>query len=334
MIDLHLHLDGSLSPELAGRLAREQGVLVGDGSEGAVKNLLQAPPRCKDLNDYLTRFELPLRIMQTRPALFHCAADLIRRLNEQHMIYAEIRFAPQLHTRQGLSMEDAVRAVADGMTSEAWSGAARPRLILCLMRGDHNHAENMETVRLAAACLGCGVAAVDLAGAEALYPTAWFEEEFALARKLNVPFTIHAGEAAGADSIRAAMRFGARRIGHGVHIVQDEQLLKMAAESGILLEMCPTSNIQTGAVEALSAHPLARLLRSGMPVCVNTDNMTVSDTDIKNEFARVCPAFDLSKAEQRQLLVYAVEGAFVSDSERRELLRAVEERMGEFCSGV
>ena len=160
-------------------------------------------------------------------------------------------------------------------------------------------------MELAAKYRGEGVVGVDLAGAEALYPTENYREVFALASRLGLNVTIHAGEAAGADSVRAALDFGARRIGHGVAAAGSEELLKRIVAENVLIEVCPTSNVQTGAVPSLSEHPIARFLERGVPVAVCSDNMTVSDTDARLEWMKVQAACRLPDTAYEKMLAAA-----------------------------
>ena len=278
MIDLHLHFDGSLLARTVLELAKEQGIALPSEEPDELKLFLAAPADCGSLNEYLEKFDLPLLVLQTREAIRKGMYTLVSSLKEQGMLYAEIRFAPQLHTKKGLTQEQVVKAALQGLQEAAAGSFFKAKLILCCMRGADNREENLLTVRTAAAFLGRGVAALDLAGAEALYPTADYGEVFSLAKELSVPFTIHAGEADGPESIRAALRMGASRIGHGVRAGEDPELLEELKEKQIPLEMCPSSNVQTKAVPSLSEHPVLSYLRRGLLVTVNTDNMTVSDT--------------------------------------------------------
>lgn len=324
MIDLHLHFDGSLLPRTVLELAREQGITLPAEEPDELKLFLTAPEDCKSLNEYLEKFDLPLLVLQTKEAIRKGMYTLVSSLKEQGMLYAEIRFAPQLHTRKGLSQEQVVKAAVLGM-QEAMAGSFfKAKLILCCMRGADNREENLQTVRTAAAFLGRGVAAVDLAGAEALYPTADYEEVFALARELSVPFTIHAGEADGAESVEAAIRMGASRIGHGVRAGEDARLLEELRERRIPLEMCPSSNVQTKAVPSLLEHPILEFLRKGLIVTVNTDNMTVSDTTVEREFGLLREKLGMTQEEHRQLLLNAADAAFLTEEERWRLRDVLE----------
>lgn len=327
MIDLHLHFDGSLLPRTVLELAREQGIRLPAEEPDELKLFLTAPEDCKSLNEYLEKFDLPLLVLQTKEAIRKGMYTLVSSLKEQGMLYAEIRFAPQLHTRKGLSQEQVVKAAVLGM-QEAMAGSFfKAKLILCCMRGADNREENLQTVRTAAAFLGRGVAAVDLAGAEALYPTADYEEVFALARELSVPFTIHAGEADGAESVEAAIRMGASRIGHGVRAGEDARLLEELRERRIPLEMCPSSNVQTKAVPSLLEHPILEFLRKGLTVTVNTDNMTVSDTTVEREFGLLREKLGMTQEEHRQLLLNAADAAFLTEEERWRLRDVLERVM-------
>ncbi len=310
-IDLHLHLDGSLPAETILGLARKDHIELAADTEEGLRPYLTARADCEDLNEYLRCFDIPQVVLQTAENLRIASCELGRDLEEKGLSYAEVRFAPQLHVLRGLTQEEAVQAVLDGFCQvmEERRGRIRLKAILCCMRGK-NCTANMETVLTAARFLGKGVVAADLAGAEGLYPTRDFGEEFALARRLGVPFTIHAGEADGPESIWKALEFGAVRIGHGVRAVEDEALMRELAQRGIPLEMCPTSNLQTRAVNSLTDYPLRNFLDRGIRVTVNSDNMTVSDTWAGKEFALLSREYGLTEEEAVKLLKNAKEAAF------------------------
>ncbi len=315
MIDLHLHFDGSLLPRTILELAREQQIPLPAEDPDELKLFLTAPESCESLNEYLEKFDLPLSVLQTKEAICKAMYTLLSSLKEQGMLYVELRFAPQAHLRKGLTQEDVVKAAILGMQEATAGSFFKAKLILCCMRGGDNQGANKKTIETAAAFLGRGVAAVDLAGAEALFPTADYEELFAYATNLGVPFTIHAGEADGAESIEAALRFGAVRIGHGVRANEDEKILNILREKQIPLEMCPTSNVQTKAVTSILKHPILTYLRSGLKVTVNTDNMTVSDTTIEREYQRLEEELGMTKEEKKLLLFNAADAAFLTEEE-------------------
>ncbi len=339
MIELHLHFDGSLPVKTVWEQAGKQGISLHAKSVEELREQLVCPVYCKSLNEYLECFDLPLMVLQTAESIEECMEELVLELSAEKMLYAEIRFAPQLHLQKGLNQEQVVRAALAGMNramekagknhGEEDSGSTdvyppiKVRLILCCMRGLDNAEANRETVALTAKYLGKGVCACDLAGAEALFKTESFEKLFAYASELQVPFTIHAGEADGPASVWAALRFGAKRIGHGVRSIEDPELMEVLLERQICLECCPTSNIQTKAVDKMRRHPIREFLRKGLLVTINTDSRTVSNTTIAREVQLVKSSLGLSPKEERRLYLNAAEAAFITDKEKEELKYAI-----------
>lgn len=309
-IDLHLHLDGSLSAETIFKLAQREDIQLPADTAQGLRPFLTVKRDCESLNEYLKCFDLPLAVLQSAKNLKTAAYELGIELSQKGLCYGEIRFAPQLHRQKGLTQDEAVEAVLLGLHRAVKESNIRLKAILCCMRGADVHDANMETVQTAARFLGKGVAAVDLAGAEALYPTGDYEEEFRLARSLGIPFTIHAGEADGPESIWKALNMGACRIGHGVRAAKDDKLMDELAERGCVLEMCPTSNLQTKAVESLSEYPLREYLNRGIKVTVNSDNMTVSDTWVGKEFAILSQEYGLTEDEAEKLFENAKKAVF------------------------
>ncbi|MBO4748780.1 MAG: adenosine deaminase [Lachnospiraceae bacterium] len=316
-VDLHLHLDGAVTVEIAKELAKLQGITLPAENDEELLRLLSVPADCESLNDFLECFDLPLSLMQTKEGLSEAVRLVSENIKSQGVIYAEIRYAPQLHKEKGMTQEDAVLAALDGLSKTD----LHVNLILCCMRGEGNEAENEETLRLAKKYLVSdgGVVAVDLAGAEALFPTANYEGLFAKARELGIPFTIHAGEADGPESVRLAISYGAKRIGHGVRIFEDPEVVKLVKEQGITLEMCPTSNRQTHAVEDMKAYPLMDYLSQGIFVTVNTDDMGIERTTLSEEFRYLEREFGLDGAQERVILENAVNAAFTTDEVKDEL---------------
>lgn len=318
MIDLHLHLDGSLPIRTVSKLAKIQRITLPESDDAQIKKLLSVNEKVQSLNDYLKCFDLPLSLLQSRESVELAVYELLEELAIQGLVYAEIRFAPQLHTKNGATQQEIIESAISGLVMAQNQFPIKSNLILCLMRGGSEEA-NRETVLLAEKYLGCGVCAIDLAGAEVLYKTAIYKELFSFARSLGVPFTIHAGEADTAQSVRDAVSFGARRIGHGVAAVDDGELLCEMREKNISIECCLKSNLQTKAVDELINHPIKRFLEFGINATINTDNMTVSDTTIKNEitlFKAVMP-----EVSPQALLDNAINSAFLSQDERAELKR-------------
>lgn len=319
-IDLHLHFDGSLSISNARELAALEGVALPE-DDNELKVALTVSPDCKDLGEYLTKFAFPLSLLQSEAAIEQGMYTLCRELDAEGCIYAEIRFAPQLHLDKGLDQKKVVEAAIRGFKRSAIDGG----LILCCMRGDDNAALNETTLEIAREYLGKGVVALDLAGNEAGFPTDSFASLFARARELQVPFTIHAGEADCAESVRSALAMGASRIGHGVRSIEDPSLVDILAKNHIALELCPISNIQTTVFDDISEYPIRQFLKAGVAVTVNSDNRSVSATTARQEMQLLKNTFALTDEEEKALLHSSVDAAFASEALKKKLHERVEE---------
>ena len=283
--------------------------------DAALLRKLQVSPTCRDLNEYLEKFDFPCSLLQTEADITRSVANLSEELAQQGLLYAEIRFAPQLHLLKGLNQQQVVEAAMAWLDQEKF----KANLILCCMRGFDNHEANLETVRVASKYVGQGVCAVDLAGAEALFPTEHFEDLFTLARELGVPYTIHAGEACGAESVYTALRFGTKRLGHGVRSIEDDALVTRLAAEGVALELCPTSNLNTSIFEKIEDYPMRKLMAAGVKVTVNTDNMMVSGVTLASELEKL----GLTKEELHTLALNAAEASFASADVKEWLKREI-----------
>lgn len=314
-VDLHLHLDGSLSSELIAKLAAAEGLML---SAAEIERQIRVDPDCTSLVEYLDKFELPKQLLQTEQNLELAAYDLVKRLAEQGLIYTEIRFAPQLHTRRGLSMEAVVCSVVRGVEqAQRDCPAIRAGVLLCALIGAE---ENEATFALAKDFIGQGVVGVDLAGAEGSVPLAHFAPLFEDMRRHQIPFTIHAGECGSTENVRLAVELGARRIGHGCAAVKSESCMELLRRNAVTVEACVVSNLQTKAVASLSQHPIRTFFDRGIAVTVNTDNMTCSDTTLAREHAVISSCFPFTDEEFRQMDANALRGAFVPEAERAALL--------------
>ena len=316
MIELHCHLDGSLSKEDISYLCRINH--KEDIDLNAIK--LTADKSVRSLNDYLQCFDFPISVLQTAESITYATYSLYKRLASQGIVYAEVRFAPQQHTSHGLTQEQAVMASLSGLEMAKRETQIAGQLILCCMRGANTNAANKKTIDVAASFFGKGVCAVDLAGAEALYPNESFQEEFKMARDLNLPITIHAGEASGANSVWSAIKMGATRIGHGIHAAEDPQLLEFLAMTKIGLEVCPTSEVDTCAIPSYESCPVPLFLKKGLLFTLATDDMMVSNITIGEEYRKAAKAFSLNEEERKKLYLNAVEMAFL-DTEKKAFLR-------------
>jgi len=310
-VELHVHLDGSLN---INSLAHENNIPIEE-----LNKKMMADETCNNLNDYLEKFDYPISILQTKEALDNAIYELVFSLKQQNIIYAEIRFAPAFHTKEGLTQEEVVQAVVKGLSRYD----NNYNLILCCMR-NLDLTTNKETIDIARKYLGHKVCAVDLAGAEALYPTENYGELFEYAKENRVPFTIHAGEADGPQSVESALNFGAKRIGHGVRSIEDRDLLDKIITNNITLEVCPTSNIQTRVVKDIFSHPIYELYKLGAKVTINTDNMTVSNTNLLKEYIKLKKAFDLNLEDFKTMNINSINAAFISQQQKDELIKEIE----------
>lgn len=306
-IDLHLHIDGSLSLPCFQTLASNVGLSMTDAQ---IRKAVMVSDTCQSLPEYLQCFELPTRLLQTEKALTLSTFDLIRNLEAQGLFYAELRFAPQHYTRQGLTQQQTVAAVLKGVDMAKKAGFHIQIGILLCMLVNGSPADNQETAELAVAYKDIGIAGLDLAGPESAVPMSEFQLLFHFAYQSGLPFTIHAGECGDYENISRAISFGARRIGHGCAARFSEECMRLLEKEQIVLEMCPTSNVQTKAVPTLAEHPIRIFFDRGIAVTVNTDNMTVSNTTLDKEYELLKKQFHFTDQELAKMSQTALRGAF------------------------
>ena len=321
IVDLHLHLDGSLSAKAIIEVARKEGIKLPSENEEELNKYLMVPENCQSLNEYLERFALPNLVLQTKFGLETCTLDLLKRLADDGLKYVEIRMAPQLSTDKGLSQEEVVDTLIKTM-GKAENFGISSNLILCMMRGDNLKEKNLETIKVAKKFLEHGVVAMDLAGAEGLFPNEMFDEEFKLINKFNIPLTIHAGEAAGANSVKSALKYGAVRIGHGIHSVEDEDTLKELKKKNIYLEVCPKSNLDTKTISKYDELPLKEFTTHGIKVTINTDDMTVSNTTLKQEYETLAK-MGFNEKDLKQFAKNSIEASFADTATKYYLYKFI-----------
>jgi len=315
-IDLHRHLDGSVTVDIARKLAAITGAELPE-DDAVLRRLLKVPEDCADLGEFLKRFDLPVSLLQTPESISEAVALVTEQAAKEGLVYAELRFAPQLHCREGMTQEEVFLAALKGLRRSPIPA----NLIMCLMRLPGNAPANRETLELTKKYLveDGGVVALDIAGAEAEFPLGDYETLFSEAREHGIPFTIHAGEAAGAESVKRAVELGARRIGHGVRSVEDPETVRLLRDRGVTLELCPTSNRLTRAWPDLGNYPLRELLKAGVKVTLNTDDPAVEDTLLPREFALLREKPGLTREEERELFMNAADAAFTSEERKAEL---------------
>jgi adenosine deaminase len=335
---LHDHLDGGLRPQTVLELAHEIGYrdLPGDNVEELTRRLTEGAHR-GHLEIYLDAFRHTVAVMQTPDALRRVAAECAADLAADGVVYAEVRFAPELHTERGLSLDEVVEAVLEGFRQGSASAAREGRgiTVYALLTAMRTAARSLEIAELAVRHRDEGVVGFDIAGAEAGWPPSRHLDAFQFLKRENFHITIHAGEAFGLPSIWEAVQWcGTERLGHGVRIVDDIEISpegtvrlgRLAAyirDRRIPLEMCPTSNVQTGAARSIAEHPIRILRQLQFRVTVNTDNRLMSQVTLSSEFHKLAAEFGYGWSDVEWLTINAMKSAFAGFDERLHLINTV-----------
>ena len=335
---LHDHLDGGLRPATVLELADQYGYdQLPESDVDKLATFFRTAAHSGSLVRYLEPFAHTVGVMQTPEALHRVARECVEDLARDNVVYAEIRFAPELHIDGGLSLDAVVDAVLAGFADGEKVAAAEGHAIVvrCLVTAMRHAARSREIAALAVRFRDQGVVGFDIAGAEAGHPPTRHLDAFEYMRSNNARFTIHAGEAFGLPSIHEAIAFcGADRLGHGVRIVDDIEvdydgtarlgrLPALLRDKRIPFEMCPSSNVQTGAVASIAEHPFDRLARLRFRVTVNTDNRLMSDTTMSLEMLRLVEAFGYGWSDLERFTINAMKSAFISFPERLAIIDEV-----------
>lgn len=322
-VELHLHLDGSLRPQTLLDIAEKDNISLPTKDLEEIKKYMMVADNNKDLVEYLKKFELPLKVMQSEENLERIAFELVEDLAKENYMYAEIRFAPHLHTEKGLSLDKVIKSVTNGIERAERDYDIKSNIILCIMR--HLSVEKgFEIVNLAKSYMGSKVVAIDLAGDEFNYPVTIFKDVFAKAKENNIPITIHAGEARGYESIVDSIELGASRIGHGVRAYENTNLIQELINKNIFLECCAISNMNTQIFDDFYEYPFKNYLNKGIKVTINTDNRTVSNTNFKKEIEVLEKYNSIDKNEIIKSIKNSIYGAFISDKEKDILLKKLD----------
>ncbi len=315
-IDLHLHIDGSVKPQTVYELSRKYSIEpeCNLSLEEITKSMII--PEGEYDPDFLT-FNPPLRVMQTAEGLSRVTKELIEQLESDGLIYAELRFAPQYHLKGGMTQEDAVIAAIKGLNEGlANCKTLKAGIILCAMNHCDpmdNHSENIETVHLAKKYLGNGVVGLDLAGYEERMPE--YADIFQLAAQLGIPATSHSE-----FTVADALKYNTTRIGHGYQAALTEELTEEVILKGVTLEMCPDSSLSYEyGLSGDATHPLYVLYNKGARVTVNTDNMTVLDTNLEYEY-QLCRKMGFTDEDIVKMNNYAIEACFADEQTKKRLL--------------
>jgi adenosine deaminase len=320
-VELHLHLDISLSFEGAAQL--EPGL-----TPEVYAREFVAPARCADLADFLGRVPRLLGLLQSERGLALVVQDVFHQLAEDQVLYAELRFAPMLHTQGGLSPQEVVGIVEKAVEQNSQDSGIEARLILCTLR--HFSAEqSLQTVALVEQFRGSRVAGFDLAGDEAGYPLDAHLEAFRVAREKGIPFTSHAGEARGASSVWETLReIHPPRLGHGVRSLEDPALVAYLRRQQVHLEICPTCNVQLNVFPSYAKHSLAALYRQQVPLSISTDNRALTPITLTREYEKLAAAFGWGSADFLTVNLSAIQAAFapqpIREALRRRIIQAYE----------
>jgi adenosine deaminase len=330
---LHDHLDGGLRPSTVAQLAVEQGYSeLPTTDPEQLGRWFRENADAGSLPRYLSTFAHTVGVMQTRDALVRVARECAQDLADDGVVYAEVRFAPELHLEGGLSLPEVVDAVQEGYRQGC---EGRPIRVVSLLTAMRHAARSLEIAELAVQFRDRGVVGFDIAGAEAGYPPTRHLAAFQHMQRENGHFTIHAGEAFGLPSIWEALQeCNADRLGHGVRIVDDisvdtdgtatlGRLAQYVRDKRIPLEMCPSSNVQTGAAPSIAEHPIGLLRRLQFRVTVNTDNRLMSGVSVSSEMAALVDAFGYGWGDLRWLTINAMKSAFIPFDQRLRLIDEV-----------
>ncbi len=328
--DLHVHLDGSVRLPTIIELAERYKVDLPGKDPESLRKAMRWGENYGSLVEYIKGFSVTLSVMQTEEALHRIAFELGEDAARENVRYMEVRYAPMLHTQRGLKLTSVIEAVLAGLRQAREKFGIESNVIVCGIR-NVSPESSLEMAELAVAYKGRGVVGFDLAGAEYDHPAKHHKAAFQLVRDNNINVTIHAGEAYGPESIAQAIHVcGAHRIGHGCRLRENGDLLHYVNDHRIPLECCPSSNVQTGAIRELSAHPLKLYKNLGLRVTVNTDNRLVTNTTVSRELWLCHTELGLSFSDLKQIIVSGFKSAFLPFHMKQQYLRKVSEELAAF----
>ncbi|MBO6586617.1 MAG: adenosine deaminase [Gracilimonas sp.] len=316
-IELHLHLDCSLSFDVVKHL--RPGI-----TQEQYKSDFIAPANCSSLDEYLKCAQEPIALMQSKEQLEMVTLDLFQQLKKDHVIYAEIRFAPLQHCNKGLTAEEVVQAVDEATAKGINETGIEARIILCTLR-HFTEEQSMQTVRLVEKFKGSRVTGFDIAADETL-PVDNHIKAFEYANRNNIPCTAHAGEACGAESVREVLQnFYPSRIGHGVRSLEDDALMGHLKEQNIHLEVCPTSNVQTGIYDSVANHRVNEIYERGNSLSINTDGRTISNVSLNEEYSSLNKHFNWKPEHFFRVNHHAIDAAFCNEETKETLRRKLKD---------
>lgn len=319
-VELHCHLDGSLRVKTVIELAKKEEIDLSSYDYNYVKNLLTVEANCDSLDEYLKKFDLPNKVLQTKENLRRVAYELLEDAAKENVKYIEVRFAPIFHIKNGLALEEIIESVISGIKDAEKNYDIKGNVIISCIRGlglDHVY----RSINAGEKYIGNGVVAIDLAAEERENFACEYIEAMKIAKEKGFRITIHAGETGFGKNVRDAINLlGAERIGHGVYIYNDEEAYKLVKERGVTLEMCPKSNLDTKAVKTYKEHPIYKYHKDGIKVNISTDNRTVSNINLNEETSKVIETFNVNIDEYREIYINSVNSAFCDEETKLMLL--------------
>lgn len=317
-IELHLHLDCSMSFDVVRKLDP-------DISREEYKQKFIAPEKCRDLADYISRSQQEIRLMQTPRALELVVEDLFNQLQADNVIYAEIRFAPLEHLKEGMAAKQVAETVNGAVENQIERTGIEAGVIFCTLR-HYSEEQSMQTVKLVEKFDGTRIVGFDIAADEAGYPLDNHIAAFEYASSKGINCTAHAGEARGPESVRETInKLKSSRIGHGVRSIEDKELVERLKEDDLHLEVCPTSNIQTNVFESIENHTVDRLYNAGVSLSINTDGRTISNVTLEEEYNLLADEFNWGREQLLKCNLEAIDHAFTSDKIKQVLRKKIKE---------
>lgn len=321
-VELHCHLDGSIRKETLRSIYVEQDNPL-RLSDAALHQVMTAAEQCS-LTEYLSCFRIVSSGLHTKHALQLALLDVAKQAAEENVLYLEVRLSPVHLTTESFSLEDVTEALITAVDIAERHYDIQLGLIFCCMRQQSEN-QNKAVIDLVKRYLGKTVVAVDLAGDELKFPTSNYRALFSYASRLGIPYTIHAGETGNLESTLTAIDFGTKRIGHGIALAQSQKGMEIAKKQEVLLEMCPVCNIQTGAAVNWQTYPVEIFSKNNLAFCFNTDNRTVSNTTLTNEFFQVDQnSYSLSEEIIFQQTKTAISYLFIDTKSKLSLMRRLE----------
>lgn len=319
-VDLHFHLDGSIVPEVGWKIAQDPDVDLDLKTYEDYVKMATVPATGVEVDvfEYLAKFDLLVKLMQTKEHLKEITYTTIKRACEEGLFYLEIRFAPQKHTEKGLTQRDAIDAVLEGIKQAAVDfPLIKVGLILCCMLStEDNSKENEETVRLTEEYLGKGVVGIDLAGGEDSVPMENYAYLFTDYHKKGYPMTIHAGDNGKPQNVATVIGWGADRVGHGKHCWYDKDVLQTVIDTKTPIEVCLTSNIHCKTEPSYELHPAKKLLDAGVLVTLNTDNQSISNINLDFEYDRAIEQVGFTYNDLIQMNINSINASFMPEEEK------------------